>query len=181
MFQDGELKNSLKIREDHLSGIYVEGLAEFVVSNSKDCFALMKRGERNRVTKATRANIHSSRSHSIFQLCVETDQVDKRGMLKRAKLNLCDLAGSEKIIKEEGITKIHFNELRTINLSLTTLGKVISALAKGVKGKPQDSQGSKLSFYQRKFGNKKLGTALPYRESKLTRLLQDSLGGNTRT
>jgi hypothetical protein len=142
----------------------------------------MKRGERNRVTKATRANIHSSRSHSIFQLCVETDQVDKRGMLKRAKLNLCDLAGSEKIIKEEGITKIHFNELRTINLSLTTLGKVISSLAKGEKGKSKDSQGgSKLSFYQRKFGNKKLATALPYRESKLTRLLQDSLGGNTRT
>jgi len=62
---------------------------------------------------------------------VETDQVDKRGMLKRAKLNLCDLAGSEKIVnKEEGISKAHFNELRTINLSLTTLGKVIAALSK---------------------------------------------------
>jgi hypothetical protein len=105
-------------------------------------------------------------------------------MLKRAKLNLCDLAGSEKIInKEEGITKAHFNELRTINLSLTTLGKVISALAKGSsRYKPKDSQdNSKLNFYERKFGKKNYGPSIPYRESKLTRLLQDSLGGNTRT
>lgn len=182
--QDGKLENALKIREDQYSGIYVEGLAEFVVNNARDCFALMKRGERNRITKATRANIHSSRSHSIFQLCVETDQVDKRGMLKRAKLNLCDLAGSEKIInKEENITKAHFLELKTINLSLTTLGKVIAALSKNLPNK--QSQGSKtsgkLSIYSRKFGGKSQAQCIPYRESKLTRILQDSLGGNTRT
>ncbi|CAI2378693.1 unnamed protein product [Moneuplotes crassus] len=178
LLQDGKLKNSLNIREDKITGIYVEGLAEFVVNNSRDCFALMKRGEKNRITKSTKANIHSSRSHSIFQLCVETDKVDKRGMLKRAKLNLCDLAGSEKIInKEESMTKAHFNELRTINLSLTTLGKVIAALSS--KGKNTGTK--KVSFYNRKIKNRKYGPSIPYRESKLTRLLQDSLGGNTRT
>ena len=174
LLQDGKLERSLKIREDKITGIYVEGLAEFVVNNSRDWYGLMKRGERNRITKSTRANIQSSRSHSIFQMWVETDQVDKRGMLKRAKLNLCDLAGSEKIInKEENITKAHFNELRTINLSLTTLGKVIAALSKNKNDHSMvdlktDSK-SKKAFW------------IPYRESKLTRLLQDSLGGNTRT
>jgi len=68
LLQDGQLKTKLQIREDKYSGIYVDGLAEFVVNNATDCFALMKRGERNRITKATRSNIHSSRSHSIFQL-----------------------------------------------------------------------------------------------------------------
>ena len=102
LLQDGKLERSLKIREDKITGIYVEGLAEFVVNSSKDWYALMKRGERNRITKSTKANIQSSRSHSIFQLWVETDQVDKRGMLKRAKLNLCDLAGSEKITNKGG-------------------------------------------------------------------------------
>lgn len=173
LLQDGKLERSLKIREDKITGIYVEGLAEFVVNSSKDWYALMKRGERNRITKSTKANIQSSRSHSIFQLWVETDQVDKRGMLKRAKLNLCDLAGSEKITnKEETISKAHFLELKTINLSLTTLGKVIAALSKNKNDK---------SIANLKSDSKQKVQWVPYRESKLTRLLQDSLGGNTRT
>jgi hypothetical protein len=83
----------------------------------------MKRSEKNRITRQTSHNIQSSRSHSIFQLLVETDTADKRGMLKRAKLNLCDLAGSEKINKDEQMGAIHLLELKKINLSLTTLGK----------------------------------------------------------
>lgn len=75
--------------------------------------------------RATRLNIRSSRSHSLFQLLVETDQVDSRGMLKRSKLNLGDLAGSEKVNKDEEMQAKHLLELRNINLSLTTLGKVI--------------------------------------------------------
>ena len=184
LLQDSKAKYSLRIREDAVSGIYVEGLAEFVVNSARDWYALMKRGERNRVTKATKANIHSSRSHWLFQLLVETDQVDKRGMLKRAKLNLWDLAGSEKIInKEEGISKSHFLELKTINLSLTTLGKVIAALSKNVPEKTPTKVKTKqkLSLYNRKFGATNKVQSIPYRESKLTRLLQDSLGGNTRT
>lgn len=79
-------------------------------------------------------------------------------MLKRAKLNIGDLAGSEKIFLEEFPNAQHLNELKNINLSLTTLGKVISKLAKH-----------------------KASSHVPFRDSKLTRLLQDSLGGNTRT
>jgi transcriptional antiterminator len=83
---------------------------------------------------------------------------------QRAKLNLCDLAGSEKINKEEEMNKMHFLELKTINQSLTTLGKVIQSLAKSdLKSRHKNN------YY------------IAYRESKITRLLQDSLGGNTRT
>ena len=70
-------------------------------------------------------NIKSSRSHSLLQFLIETDQVDKKGKLKRSKLNLGDLAGSEKINKDEEMKSKHLIELRNINLSLTTLGKVI--------------------------------------------------------
>ena len=133
----------------------------------RDCFTLLKRGECNRITRATRANIASSRSHTIFQLLIETDNVDQRGYFKHGKLNLCDLAGSEKLGKEDiggKLSEKHFSELKTINLSLTTLGKVISAL-------------SKKSAVTGNNGN----VHIPYRDSKLTRFLQDSLGGHTRT
>jgi len=79
---------------------------------------------------------------------VESDNADERGMLFRGKLNLCDLAGSEKIHKDESIGSAHFNELKTINLSLSSLGKVIQSLA---QGKRKDH--------------------IPYRDSKITRLL----------
>ncbi len=92
-------------------------------------------------------NIQSSRSHSLFQLLIETDQVDNKGMLKRSKLNLGDLAGSEKINKDEEMQARHMLELRNINLSLTTLGKVIQLLS---------TQNN---------------SHIPFRESKLTRLL----------
>ena len=79
-------------------------------------------------------------------------------MVIRGKLNICDLAGSEKIGTEEHLGPQHMMELKTINLSLSTLGKVISSLSQG-----------------------KSKTYIPYRDSKITRLLQDSLGGNTKT
>ena len=70
----------------------------------------------------------------MFQLLIESDKADKRGFFMRAKLNLCDLAGSEKIHGLDDVqTNVHMNELKTINLSLTTLGKVISALSKEAK------------------------------------------------
>ena len=104
---------------------------------------LLKVGEGNRVKRATKMNNSSSRSHSIFQVLIEYDKVDENGMIRKAKLNLCDLAGSEKLLSDEtdlylsvdnerklSQQKAHFIELKNINLSLTTLGKVISLLAK---------------------------------------------------
>ena len=103
----------------------MEGLSEYVVTSESDCLTLLRRGEKNRIKRSTHMNFRSSRSHSIYQLLIESNQVDGKGMLKRAKLNLGDLAGSEKVNKEEEMAAAHMLELRNINLSLTTLGKVI--------------------------------------------------------
>jgi hypothetical protein len=89
---------------------------------------------------------------------IESDKADKRGMMRKAKMNFCDLAGSEKIQTGENLDEQHMQELKTINQSLSTLGRVIQTLATGNKS-----------------------AIAPYRESKVTRILQDSLGGNTRT
>lgn len=79
----------------------MEGLSEYVVQSEIDCMMLLQRGESNRIKRSTKMNLKSSRSHSILQILIETDQVDSKGKLKWAKLNLGDLAGSEKIHKEE--------------------------------------------------------------------------------
>lgn len=156
LLQDNDQLRPLSIREDPVSGLYVEGLAEYVVQSSRDSLLLMKRGESNRTVRATRMNRNSSRSHCIYQLAMERDTANQRGLISRAKLNLCDLAGSEKFDKERDMARQHLFEMNKINLSLTTLGKVIGCLAKG-------------------------SSHVPYRDSKLTRLLMSSLGGNTRT
>jgi hypothetical protein len=156
LLQDNDQLRPLSIREDPVSGLYVEGLAEYVVQSSRDSLLLMKRGEGNRAVRATRMNRNSSRSHCIYQLSMERDTANQSGLISRSKLNLCDLAGSEKFDKERNMARQHLVEMNKINLSLTTLGKVIGCLAKG-------------------------NTHVPYRDSKLTRLLMDSLGGNTRT
>ena len=103
-------------------------------------------------------NATSSRSHSIFTIIVEVSQsVEGRDVIRRGKLNLVDLAGSERPSKT-GATGTRMKEGIKINLSLTALGNVISSLVEAGRGKH-----------------------IPYRDSKLTRLLQDSLGGNTKT
>ena len=157
LLQDSPKLKSLAIRENKLYGIFVEGLAEYIVENENDCFLLLAKGDANRVVRQTRLNHHSSRSHTIFQLLIETDVANKRGVLKKGKLNFCDLAGSEKFDKDNNMTTAHIKEMTQINKSLTTLGKVIHEL------------GCKKSLH------------VPYRDSKLTRLLQDSLGLTTRT
>ncbi|CDW90867.1 kinesin motor domain containing protein [Stylonychia lemnae] len=183
LLQDGEAKNALKIREEETGNIFVEGLSEYIVQSEKDCFALLRRGEINRITRQTKKNMLSSRSHSIFQMLIENEKPDARGFIKRAKLNLCDLAGSEKIhglLNDQIESNAHLSELKTINLSLTTLGKVISALCKESKAnrKAEMINAPKLL----KKGDHHLNKIhIPYRDSHLTRILQDSLGGNTRT
>jgi hypothetical protein len=156
LLQDGDFKTPLQIREDKLNGIYVEGLSEYLVSNSLDAYALLKRGEKNRIIRSTKANIESSRSHSIFQLYIEYED-SKLQKIYKTKLNFWDLAGSEKISIDENLEANHMKELKSINLSLATLGKVIYWMAQ-----------NKTSY-------------IPYRESKLTRFLQDSIGKNSKT
>ena len=100
-----------------------EGLTEYAVNHYYECIQLMKRGEKNRFIRQTSMNAKSSRSHTIFQLHIETSKADKKGVLRRSKVNLCDLAGSEKINKNEDMNNKHLLELKNINLSLTTLGR----------------------------------------------------------
>ncbi|CAD8085756.1 unnamed protein product [Paramecium primaurelia] len=161
LLQDHKVPQALQIHESKTEGIYVEQLTEYAVNNLYDCLTLMKRGEKNRMIRQTTMNLKSSRSHTIFQLLIETSKADSGGQLLRSKINLCDLAGSEKINKQDSMTNAHLNELKSINQSLTTLGKVIQNLSQN---------------------NKNINKLpIPYRESKITRLLQDSLGGNTLT
>ena len=146
---------NLNIREDNIKGIYVDGCSERYVVCPNDVLTLLELGSSNRAQAATNMNEHSSRSHSIFILTIkQTNKND--GSSKIGKLYLVDLAGSEKISKT-GATGHTLEEAKIINKSLTTLGRVINNLTDGKS------------------------THVPYRESKLTRVLQESLGGNSKT
>eukprot|EP01135_Chromosphaera_perkinsii_P001013 Nk52_evm27s156 gene=Nk52_evmTU27s156 len=157
----------LDLHEHPSKGVYVHGLSHHVVNNASETDKIMQKGGRMRHTGATLMNDQSSRSHSIFTIVVESEKVEEqqgddgkskgtRTTRKVAKLNLVDLAGSERQSKT-GAAGQRLKEATKINLSLSALGNVISAL---VDGKSKH---------------------IPYRDSKLTRLLQDSLGGNMKT
>ena len=146
---------NLNIREDTIKGIYVDGCSERYVGCPNDVLTLLEIGSSNRAQAATNMNEHSSRSHSIFIVTI-TQTNKKEGGSKIGKLYLVDLAGSEKISKS-GATGHTLEEAKIINKSLTTLGRVINNLTDGKS------------------------THVPYRESKLTRVLQESLGGNSKT
>jgi kinesin family protein 5 len=148
-------KNNLKISEDKNRGIYIVDLTEEYVINSQEVYNLMKTGHSNREVGYTHMNEGSSRSHAIFSLTVT--QTNTRDLSsKSGKLYLVDLAGSEKVGKT-GAEGKRLDEAKNINKSLSTLGLVIFSLTDGKS------------------------THVPYRDSKLTRVLQDSLGGNSKT
>ncbi|KAJ0406462.1 hypothetical protein ATCC90586_000303 [Pythium insidiosum] len=152
-------KARLDLKENADSGVYVKGLTAQVVKDAAEIDHVMQTGKKNRSVGATLMNQTSSRSHSIFTIVVESlgeSSVDGKDHVCVGKLNLVDLAGSERQSKT-GATGDRLQEANKINLSLSALGNVISAL---VDGKSKH---------------------IPYRDSKLTRLLQDSLGGNTKT
>ncbi|XP_045837337.1 kinesin-like protein KIF17 isoform X1 [Meles meles] len=153
-----DTKQKLELKEHPERGVYVKGLSMHTVHSVAQCERIMETGWKNRSVGYTLMNKDSSRSHSIFTISIEIYAVDERGQdhLRAGKLNLVDLAGSERQSKT-GATGERLKEATKINLSLSALGNVISAL---VDGRCKH---------------------IPYRDSKLTRLLQDSLGGNTKT
>ncbi|KAM9299538.1 kinesin-like protein KIF17 [Gastrophryne carolinensis] len=153
-----DTKQRLELKEHPDRGVYVKGLSQHTVHSVAECEKIMETGWSNRSVGYTLMNKDSSRSHSIFTINIEICSIDDNGEdhLRAGKLNLVDLAGSERQSKT-GATGERLKEATKINLSLSALGNVISAL---VDGKSKH---------------------IPYRDSKLTRLLQDSLGGNTKT
>ncbi|XP_031207494.1 kinesin-like protein KIF3A isoform X2 [Mastomys coucha] len=148
----------LEVKERPDVGVYIKDLSAYVVNNADDMDRIMTLGHKNRSVGATNMNEHSSRSHAIFTITIECSEkgVDGNMHVRMGKLHLVDLAGSERQAKT-GATGQRLKEATKINLSLSTLGNVISALVDGKS------------------------THVPYRNSKLTRLLQDSLGGNSKT
>eukprot|EP00117_Sycon_ciliatum_P033371 scpid22121/ scgid25693/ Kinesin-like protein KIF17; KIF3-related motor protein len=151
-------KSKLDLKEHPDKGVYVKDLTKMGVHSVAEIEHVMELGGKNRSVGATLMNADSSRSHSIFTISLERcdADADSGAGLRAAKLNLVDLAGSERQGKT-GATGDRLKEATKINLSLSALGNVISAL---VDGKAKH---------------------IPYRDSKLTRMLQDSLGGNTKT
>ncbi|KFV82797.1 Kinesin-like KIF11, partial [Struthio camelus australis] len=138
-------------------GVIIKGLEEITVHNKNEVYQILERGAAKRTTAATYMNAYSSRSHSVFSITIHMKEttIDGEELVKIGKLNLVDLAGSENIGRSGAVDK-RAREAGNINQSLLTLGRVITAL---VERAPH----------------------IPYRESKLTRILQDSLGGRTKT
>ncbi|XP_016107337.1 kinesin heavy chain [Sinocyclocheilus grahami] len=148
-------KTNLSVHEDKNRVPYVKGCTERFVSSPEEVMDVIDEGKSNRHVAVTNMNEHSSRSHSIFLINIKQEHVETEQKLC-GKLYLVDLAGSEKVSKT-GAEGAVLDEAKNINKSLSALGNVISALAEGTK------------------------THVPYRDSKMTRILQDSLGGNCRT
>ncbi|XP_050554849.1 kinesin-like protein KIF13A isoform X3 [Spodoptera frugiperda] len=158
-------RRSLRVREHAVLGPYVDGLSQLAVTSFQDIDNLMTEGNKSRTVAATNMNSESSRSHAVFSVVLTqtlTDAATGVSGEKVARLSLVDLAGSERAVKT-GAVGDRLKEGSNINKSLTTLGLVISKLA---------DQSS---------GTKNKDKFVPYRDSVLTWLLKDNLGGNSKT
>jgi kinesin family protein 5 len=148
-------KTNLAIREDPTMGIYVQDLTTQYVGHEAELLEVIAQGNVRRATSSTWMNSESSRSHSVLTITVLQRDV-LTGTSVKSKVNLVDLAGSE-AVKKSGAANVQLEEANAINSSLTALGKVIYALTDAA------------------------ATHVPFRDSKLTRMLQESLGGNAQT
>lgn len=156
-FVDDKSKKPIALMEDGKGGVFVRGLEEEIVTTASEIYKILEKGSAKRKTAETLLNKQSSRSHSIFSITIHIKECTPEGeeLIKCGKLNLVDLAGSENISRS-GAREGRAREAGEINKSLLTLGRVINALV--------EHSGH-----------------VPYRDSKLTRLLRDSLGGKTKT
>jgi hypothetical protein len=154
-------KGGLQIREDPKTGIFVGGLEQISVQNEFEVMQLISDAAKSRNTSATSMNKNSSRSHAVLQVSLEQRWIEegppKKRRIKKGLLTIVDLAGSERLSKS-GSEGLRLNEAKTINKSISALGNCIAALA----------EGNNINH-------------VPFRDSKLTRLLTDSLGGNSKT
>ncbi|ESK97002.1 kinesin heavy chain [Moniliophthora roreri MCA 2997] len=147
--------DNLQVHEEKSRGVYVKNLSDYYVSSAREVYEIMRAGGAARVVSSTNMNAESSRSHSIFLITINQKNTET-GAQKTGNLYLVDLAGSEKVGKT-GASGQTLEEAKKINKSLSALGMVINALTD-----------PKVKY-------------IPYRDSKLTRILQESLGGNSRT
>ncbi|XP_030873330.1 kinesin-like protein KIF1A isoform X14 [Leptonychotes weddellii] len=163
-------KGNLRVREHPLMGPYVEDLSKLAVTSYNDIQDLMDSGNKARTVAATNMNETSSRSHAVFNIIFTQKRHDAETNItteKVSKISLVDLAGSERA-DSTGAKGTRLKEGANINKSLTTLGKVISALAEMDSGPNKNKKKKKTDF-------------IPYRDSVLTWLLRENLGGNSRT
>ncbi|UXI21033.1 hypothetical protein NH340_JMT06976 [Sarcoptes scabiei] len=165
LLDPGGARQNLKVREHSILGPYVDGLSTLAVSSFEEINSLMAEGNKSRTVASTNMNSESSRSHAVFTLkltCSNYDPIANVVGEKVSKMSLVDLAGSERAIKT-GAVGDRLKEGSNINRSLTTLGLVISKLADQASGRNRKDQ------------------FVPYRDSVLTWLLKDNLGGNSKT
>jgi hypothetical protein len=158
---------ALRLREDRSRGTYVEGMNSISVESPAEAMQVLLEGERNRAIGETTMNRLSSRGHTVFTFTVTVSEL-KNGIEERrsSRMHLVDLAGSERIhAQQQIVSKLQKAESASINKSLVALGSVIAALSKHA-GKHPD---------------RRVARFVPYRLSKLTHLLKDALGGNSRT
>lgn len=148
-------KTNLKIAEDKTRGVFIKDLSEYYVASEGEVFSMLKQGNKQREVAGTLMNEESSRSHAIFMVTISQHNIQDLS-LKTGKMFLVDLAGSEKLSKSAAEGK-RLDETKNINKSLSSLGNVICALTDGKS------------------------VHIPYRDSKLTRVLSESLGGNSKT
>lgn len=152
--------SKLEVRHSPNSGFFVKDMTQILANSESEMLKIVAMGNKNKTMAETAMNSNSSRSHTLMIVnieSVETLENSSKPRITQSKLNLVDLAGSERVSKSGIHSDVQLKECTKINLSLSALGNVISALVEGKTGH------------------------IPYRDSKLTRILQDSLGGNTKT